>query len=83
MGLVLLCPDADFLGVRMSRSNKRAAKLVRRDTLDHFPLNEAKQAIENRLLLGREEFLRPEALDHYAATRANDLRLTSLRLGGG
>jgi hypothetical protein len=79
VGVVLLCPDADFIAARTSAGNRRAEKLVGRGELDRHALNSAKQAIEHRLDVDRSSFKSHEDLMAFVNTRGNNLKLTSPR----
>ncbi|HBO45947.1 MAG TPA: hypothetical protein DD670_18900 [Planctomycetaceae bacterium] len=79
VGVILLCPDADYIGARTSAGNQRAAKLVGRDQIDKHALNSAKRAIERRLEIDRNSFKSRDDLEAFANTRGNDLKLTSPR----
>jgi len=79
IGVVLLCPDADFIAARTSAGNRRAEKLVGRGELDRLALNSAKQAIEHRLEADRASFKSHEDLQAFVNTRGNNLKLTNPR----
>ncbi|MGA2035327.1 MAG: DUF3037 domain-containing protein [Thermoguttaceae bacterium] len=79
LGVVLFCPDAGFLGAKMSAGNKPAMKLVGRAGIDPAELNAAKRAIEHRLHADLASFRTLDDFRRYAETRANVLRLTAPR----
>ncbi len=79
VGVVLLCPDADFIAARTSAGNRRAEKLVGRGELDKPALNSAKQAIEHRLEVDRASFKSQEDLQAFVNARGNNLKLTAPR----
>lgn len=79
VGVVLLCPDADFIAARTSAGNRRAEKLVGRGELNRPALNSAKQAIEHRLEVDRASFKSHEDLQAFVNTRGNNLKLTTPR----
>lgn len=79
VGVVLFCPESQFLAVRTSRNNTRARKLVGRREFDLASLTSAKLAIEKRLQTDREAFQSIEAFQHFVDTRANALQLTAPR----
>lgn len=79
VGVVLFCPDADFIAARTSAGNRRAEKLVGRGELDRHALNSAKQAIEHRLEVDRASFKSHEDLLSFVNTRGNNLKLTTPR----
>ena len=79
VGVVLLCPDADFIAARTSAGNRRAETLVGRGELDKSALNSAKRAIEHRLEVDRASFKSHEDLQKFVNTRGNNLKLTTPR----
>jgi hypothetical protein len=79
VGLVLLCPEANFIGVRTANDNRAAQRLVGHGRLDKPALNSAKRAIEQRFQADRDSFKSPEDLQAFANTRGNILKLTSPR----
>jgi hypothetical protein len=79
LGTLLFCPEAQFIAARMSRGNRRAAKLVGREGIDRASLNAAKQAMERRLDIDRDAFQTIEDLQRFVDTRANVLQLTAPR----
>ncbi len=79
VGVVLFCPDVDFLAARLSHNNRRAEKLVGRRNLENKALSAAKRAIEERLVVDRTSFKDISDLEHFINTRANWLRLTPAR----
>lgn len=79
VGVVLFCPDAEFLEARTSGNNRRAEKLVGRGNLERAALNAAKQSIERRLEVDRESFKNIEHLRKFIDTRGNWLKLTESR----
>lgn len=79
VGVVLLCPEADFIAARTAAGNRRAEKLVGRGELDRAALNSAKQAVEHRLHVDRDSFQSIEDLRKFVDTRGNNLKLTDPR----
>lgn len=79
VGVVLFCPEAEFLDARTSSSNRRAEQLVGRGNLERAALNAAKRSIERRLEVDRESFKNVEDLRKFIDTRGNSLKLTESR----
>lgn len=79
VGVLLFCPEIQFLAARTAASNDRAAMLVGRGGLDEAALNSAKRAVERRLEVDREAFQTLEDLQRFVASRGNALKLTDPR----
>jgi hypothetical protein len=79
VGVLLFCPEEQFIGVRTAAGNRRAARLVGQTGIDSASLNAAKTAIERRLEVDREGFQTLEDLQRFVDTRANVLKLTDPR----
>ena len=79
VGVILFCPEAEFLDARTSANNRRAETLVGRGNLERAALNAAKQSIERRLEVDRESFKNIEDLRKFIDTRGNWLKLTDSR----
>lgn len=79
LGVVLFCPDARFIAAKISRSNKRAAKLVGRAGLDRASLTSAKRALAQRFEVDRDSFNSLEDFQRFVDTRGNALKLTAPR----
>ena len=79
LGVMLFCPEADFIAARMAVGNRAAAKLVGREGVDSAALNAAKRAIEHRLRVDRASFQTLDDFQQFVDTRANVLKLTSPR----
>ena len=79
LGVALFCPDARFIAAKISKSNKRAAKLVGRAGLDRPSLSSAKRALERRFEVDRDSFNSLEDLQRFVDTRSNVLKLTAPR----
>lgn len=77
IGLLLFCPDAQFIGAHTLQSNKRVRSLFR--GVDEVALDAAKQSLEARLRVAKADFKSVEDLQRFVDTRANDLRLTTPR----
>lgn len=79
VGVLLFCPEIQFLAARTAASNDRAAMLVGCGGLDEAALNSAKRAVERRLEVDREAFQTLEDLQRFVASRGNALKLTDPR----
>src|SRR5437016_4286218 len=79
VGVVLFCPDAQFIAARTADSNKRPEKLVGRHGFDSASLKSARRAIERRLEADAKAFQTLEDLQHFVDTRANVLKMTAPR----
>jgi hypothetical protein len=77
IGVVLLCPDLDFVQVRMSEDNSRARKFFGK--IDAGLLELQKAEIKDRLNLHAKELLNPESFADFAGRRGNQIRITELR----
>jgi hypothetical protein len=79
VGVVLFCPEANFIAARTAASNRRAAKLLGRGELNRAALNSAKRALERRFEVDRDHFQSLDDLQQFVDTRANVLKLTDPR----
>lgn len=79
LGVVICCPERQFVKAMLSRGNHRAARLVGRDSLDNTALQAAKRALEERLSCDAAHLASLEAFCQFAATRGNALHLTEPR----
>lgn len=79
VGVLLFCPDAQFIAARTVKGNQRAVKLVGKAGLDKASLNSAKRAIVRRIETDREAFKSLEDLQRFADSRGNVLKLTPPR----
>jgi hypothetical protein len=77
VGVVLLCPEAEFLQARLVRKNKRAVDFFGTGTESSQLLEAMKQALWNRLEVEREQMLTLAGFQAFVNTRGNDLLLTS------
>jgi hypothetical protein len=79
VGVVLLCPERDFLGVRTAKGNDRIRRFFGSGDHDWGQVNAVKLSIQRRLEADRERFKGLADLERFAATRANAMRLTPPR----
>lgn len=80
VGLVLLCVDPHVVRVRMASKYARACKLFALDKPRLTILKASVQGLANRITNSVQELRTSEDLATFAASRANDLRLTEPRL---
>jgi hypothetical protein len=80
VGLVLLCVDPHGVRVRMTDSHNRVRKLFAIARSDSKNLKLSTDGLRSRIENSAEEFRTLDDLSEFAATRANDLRLTEPRL---
>lgn len=80
VGLVLLCVDPHAVRVQMTENHDRVRKLfaIARPELKNLKL--ATLGLQSRIVNSIEEFRNEDDLAAFAASRANDLRLTAPRL---
>lgn len=79
VGVVLLCPERNYLEVRMDDFNDRPKKIFRGRGFDAEAVQAAKRSLSNRIRNSRKEIGSKDALQHFADTRGNDLLLTAPR----
>ena len=79
VGVALFCPEQRFLEVRIAEGNDRIARFFGRYSFDPSRVNNAKQAIANRLHRERDRFHTLEDWTQFVETRANDIVLTTPR----
>lgn len=80
VGLVLLCVDPHALRVKMTKNYDRVRRLFRIGKPDLTNLKVSTQGLTTRIENSSDELRAPEDLAAFAASRANDLRLTEPRL---
>jgi hypothetical protein len=79
VGVVLFCAEPFYLKARTAKSNGRIRRFFGSPRTDWARINLIKYSIENRLTVDRDQFRDLASLEHFAATRANDMRLTRAR----
>lgn len=77
VGVVLFCPEKDYLGALTARGNARIRRFFGRTGPDRDQLNTIKMSIQRRLEIDRDDFQGLDDLKKFAATRANAMRLTA------
>jgi hypothetical protein len=80
VGLVLLCLEPHAVRVRMTGNHERVRKLFSIARPDLKNLKLSTHGLTSRIEQSVEELRTPEDLAAFAASRANDLRLTEPRL---
>lgn len=80
VGLVLLCLDPHTVRVRMTRNYGRVRKLFDIAKAESKNLTLSLSSFANRIHKSADDFLTSDDLATFAASRANDLRLTEPRL---
>lgn len=79
IGVVLLCPELQFLDVKLAQGNDRVRRFFGAKTFHPDYLSKAKRAIESRIRLSSKQPYTLEDLNRYIDTRANDIILTRPR----
>jgi len=79
IGVLLLCPELEFVKARTAAGNDRVARFFGREAFDKVRINAAKRSIERRIQVDRDSFRTPEDLVRFMDTRGNDILLTSPR----
>jgi hypothetical protein len=79
VGVLLFCPEKDFLAARMSRENTRIRQFFGSEGHDWKRINSFKKGFEERLEVERENIQSLEDLERFIATRANELQITPPR----
>jgi hypothetical protein len=77
VGVVLLCPEQDFVGVRMASANNRVRALFGEEADDYRNLNSMKRSLEERIRVEADDLKTFEAFQTFVQTRANRIILTS------
>jgi hypothetical protein len=76
IGLVLLVPQLDFVGIRFARGQSRLDRVFGRQQRSY--LDAIKEAFENRLRAELSKDAAGASLDEFARRRANDVRISQL-----
>jgi hypothetical protein len=79
VGVVLLCPERNYLGVRTAKGNDRIRRFFGSEDNDWAQINTIKLSIQRRLEVERDQIRSAADLERFAATRANAMRLTPPR----
>jgi len=79
VGVVLLCPAANFLDAKVSPGCARATKFFGHDDVDIFHVKSATKAVKNMLKRERDNIHTADDLAAFAAKLGNDITLTPPR----
>ncbi len=79
IGVVLFCPELNFLEVRIARDNSRIQRFFGKDAFDWSRVNSYKHGIKERLEIEGRDFRNVEDLIAFAQRRGNNIQLTSPR----
>ena len=76
VGVVLLCPEQNFIGVKMAPANHRVRRFFGEEADNYQHLNAMKDALASRIQVEAADLLTPGALETFVETRANKVVLT-------
>ena len=79
VGVMLLCPEAGFLDVKMTTTNHRVRRFFGKEADHYLRLDQMKAALRERLKIERERLLSVESLTGFISTWANKVSVTVLR----
>jgi hypothetical protein len=79
IGVLLYCPDKNFIKAKVARRNKRVAQFFGRTSFDPERLKAFKRAFQTRFEVDRVAFRTIADVEQFIATRANQIRMTPLR----
>ncbi len=79
VGVLLFRPEPHFIGTRVSSSNQRIRRFFGSEDNDWEQINTLKASIGDRFESEGEQFRTLEALEHFIATRGNEIQLTQPR----
>jgi hypothetical protein len=79
IGVLLFCPDRDFLQAKTAHNNARIIKFFGSEGHDWIQINSFKRGIEERLVKESGEIETVEDLHHFIALRANQIQITAPR----
>lgn len=81
VGVLLFCPERQFIKARTARGNDRVKRFFGRDGLeiDRDQINAMKETVEGRLEVEAGNFTTLEDLERFIATRANEIQITPPR----
>lgn len=79
VGVLLFCPEPHFIRARTTDSVQRIRRFFGSGDRDWDQIRESKRAIEDRLEVEGERFRTLQDLEHFAATRGNEIQLTPPR----
>jgi hypothetical protein len=76
VGVVLFCPDRQFIRAKVSESIRRIRRFFGDDVAGYHQLNAMKDALVNRVEIEKDQFTTLEDLQQFVATRGNNILLT-------
>src|SRR6185503_6730584 len=79
VGLVLFCPELDFLKIKFARGSDRLRRFFGSQQFNADAVKSAKRAIAKRFTTERTSFRTIDDLEHFINTRANALAMTEAR----
>ena len=79
IGVVLFCPELDFLEVRIAGDNSRIQRFFGRQAFDWSRVNSYKHGIKERLEIEGKDFRNVEDLKAFGQRRGNSIQLTTPR----
>ena len=77
IGVVLIVPELEYVGVKLSRSNARIDRVFGRQSSVY--LDDVKGSFESRLLREFSERFDEEHISSFARKRANDVRISAIQ----
>lgn len=79
VGVVLFCPETNYLDLQLSPSLARVRKLFGKGSCDSTQFRIVQSSIEARLKAARSQFRTVTDLEHFAAIQGNSIQLTPPR----
>lgn len=79
IGILLFCPNQCYLGVKMAASHERIRTLFPWVPFDDQQLNAMKSWLRDRIAVEKDRLRALADVEHFAATRFNEVRLTAPR----
>ena len=79
VGVVLFCPELNFLEVRISGDNARVQRFFGKQAFDWSRVNSFKHGIKERLEIEGKDFRNVEDLKAFGQRRGNNIQLTTPR----
>jgi hypothetical protein len=76
VGVVLLCPEQKFIGVKMTPGNHRVRRFFGEEADNYQHLNAMKEALAGRISVEKADLLTPDAFGTFVESRANKVLLT-------
>jgi len=76
IGLILLVPELDFVGIRLARGQRRVERIFGRQSKSY--LDAVKSSFKSRLSAEARNLLDKERFQDFASKRANQVRLSRL-----